>query len=330
MNIRQFVGIAAISLLPMGCCCPPLMMCGPPGPPACYAPVSPFGRFPGPVHPTAGGPIAGYGPMVQAPVVPQAAGLPAPRQRVARRWPITAGYLADKKADQRFKEQKRIRHCKCEKCRNRNRRTGRGYLQDDFCGAGCDDCQDCLSDTSHGYGEVCGACTSSGCDCVDGGRFDGSGVVNSYPMETQTADCPCNSGGSSVQYYDQSVDSGGNSGFSEVVPQHYGGDSVPRPLPPPAPPEVPPMSDPMPMGNDGMMDLESGNSIQTMSLNIPTLDFEKIPHQSSDIELAVAESVVELQKPIEVSTQMSDVELIDDTFERVTIPPTTVIRKRVE
>ena len=340
MTIRRFAGIAALSLLSIGCCCPPMMMCGPPGPPGCHVPVSPFGRFPGPVHPVAPAPIGGYAasggysPTARAPQIRQtAACLPTPRRRVARRWPITGNYMADNNADLKLKKQKRIRQCNCEKCRNKRQRVERGYVQEGSC---CDNscgCHDCLSGSGCGEGTMYdGAIYDdgiySGCDCCD----SSAAMSGSYLADPQSSGCRCGSNGGSVQYYNQSVDSGLHSSNRILMPQPIHEDAVPRPLPPPAPPEVPPTTDPMPipMDDSDPMGLDADSRIETMSLSIPALDFQRSALRSSGIELAVEERVVELREPVEIRTPASDAELIEDTFEQVTIPATAVTRKRIQ
>ncbi len=334
MTIRRFAGIAAILVLPMGCCCPPMMMCGPPGPPGYYAPVSPIGRFPGPSRRTASIPMTGYDSVgsyaaaaPQAP--PVAAGLPRLRRRLASSWPITASYQTDRDADRKLKRQNRVQQCSCEKCRRKGQRSGQSYIPSDmyYSDGGSCECGTTCDDGGMYDGFASSGCSSCGCDTGDysSTSYAGDAYINDgYTAAAHSSGCPCESGGSNVQYYDQSVDGGMSASEHVLMPQPVQQNAVPRPVPPPAPPETPPMDD------RGSLDPQARSTVQPMGLSIPTIDFNSLSQRSSDIELVSDQRIVEVTRPVELRMPASDAELIDETFEQVTIPPTAVTRKRIE
>ena len=149
MSFRLTALVCGLITFASGCCLPPGPMCCSPNPYAGCAPISPYGRFPGPVAPQTCLPqptLTSLPPAQLQPVchTPQ------------RRWPITTAYTSHN--DDRVVNEINSR-CTCRKCRSKSKSCSVQNCSADSCDS-CQLCNNCSSCGSTGCGEGCNSCTT--------------------------------------------------------------------------------------------------------------------------------------------------------------------------
>lgn len=269
MQIPRLVVVFGLLAATTGCVLPVGPMCCPPCPQVAHTPISPYGRFPGPVAPltTMHQTLPPLNSQTLLPA-PLPANWSPPVQQMTHKvkslWPVTKKYSSH--YDPHLVSQ--IAHqCTCDKCRTARKTKHKHGHKHHKCHHGCDDCcvsTSCCESAPCESAGCCSACSetpvtceadchhSTGCGCGCSSTHEKTCAVPAGPTCAVPADSTC--AVPALEYHSpdcavpaplQSTDDALQHGYDDDVPPPVPGsghdDEMPEPVPPPA--SLPPPSD---------------------------------------------------------------------------------------